>query len=541
VLVFEALADAFAAQRVRAVFTIMGDGNKLWLVAAADRGMRLLHARHEGAALAMADGYARLSGEVGVCSVTYGPGITQLATSLGVAAKHGTPLVVFAADVADDDTGHGQQLAFDAAGLVASTGAGVRRVRSAASATEDVHLAFHEARLNSRPVVLLVRSDIQAAVQPPEAADRISAALPWPPPPSVPCPEQVGYAAEVLTRAERPVIVAGLGAVAAGAGLAVRDLARRAGALMGTTLPAKGFLAGECYDVGVVGGFSTRRAARLLERADAVVAVGASLSWYTRGHGAFFGHATVVHVDTDPGAATPGALLLRGDAALGTAALAAALPDRELERPGWREAPVAAGLASAREDMAAAQPVPVSPGEVDPRLLMLAADKAMGPDTTVTIGVGHFTSFPATYLGSGRGRRFLPVLDFICIGQAVPTAVGAAVAGGAPVIAVEGDASFLMHVQEIETAARYRLPILVLVMNDGVLGAEYHKLRALGVDPAESIVPPPDLAAVASSLGARATTLTHLDQVDKIFDWFDPDLGPHVVDCRVTRRVVGPL
>ena len=89
--VYEAMAEAFAAEGTTAVFDLMGDANMYWLNALAGRGVAIYDVRHEGAGLAMADGWARVTGEPGVCSTTSGPGTAQLATTLVVASRARTP------------------------------------------------------------------------------------------------------------------------------------------------------------------------------------------------------------------------------------------------------------------------------------------------------------------------------------------------------------------------------------------------------------------------------------------------------------------
>jgi acetolactate synthase I/II/III large subunit len=97
--VCDVLAQAFAAEGTGVLFTLMGDANMYWSAAMADNhGTRLIHARHEHCAVAMADGYARATGAVGVASVTCGPGYTQIMTALTMAARGNIPLVVFAGD-----------------------------------------------------------------------------------------------------------------------------------------------------------------------------------------------------------------------------------------------------------------------------------------------------------------------------------------------------------------------------------------------------------------------------------------------------------
>ena len=93
------LAQAFAAEGVEMLFTLMGDANMYWSAAMAELpGMKVVHARHEHCAVAMADGYARATGKVGVASTTCGPGFTQIMTALTIAARGNVPLVVFAGD-----------------------------------------------------------------------------------------------------------------------------------------------------------------------------------------------------------------------------------------------------------------------------------------------------------------------------------------------------------------------------------------------------------------------------------------------------------
>src|SRR5262245_61633626 len=120
--VYQALVDAFEAERATTVFGLMGDGNMYWMSTLARRpGARVVHARHENAAVAMADGYARVTGDIGVCSVTCGPGLTQIATSLTASVRHRTPMVVFAGDTPRAEPFHLQ--AFEQRPFVVSTGA----------------------------------------------------------------------------------------------------------------------------------------------------------------------------------------------------------------------------------------------------------------------------------------------------------------------------------------------------------------------------------------------------------------------------------
>lgn len=554
--VHQVLARAFWNEGVRVVFGLMGDGNKLWLLDMAGLpGVRLVHARHEGAALAMADGYARAHpshpGGVGVCAVTYGPGVTQLSTSLMVATKHRTALVVFAADVPVGMRDSGGHLDVDERAVLQAAGAKVREVRDPLQAAEVVRLAFHDARTEGRPVAVLVSVDLQdrliaGHLATPAGPSSVARPISVPVAATRPDPIAVEAALDVLTSAHRPVVLVGRGAMAANARVEVEELVLRLNALVATSFLAKGWMDGHPRSVGIAGGFSLDTTRSLLQQADCVVAIGASLNDHTTDGGRLFPHARIVQIDLLPhalvGSSIAADVYLRADAVGALRCLSEGLASAGVSRNGWEGLRAAELAEDPRLAQIARHPVAVEPHRVDPRLLMLAFDRLLPEDALVVVGGGHFMAFAAQYLSNPGRRSFEMVFDFMTTGQAVPAAIGAAVARpDRLVVAVEGDASFLMHVQEIETAARSRIPLLVVVMNDGALGAEYHKLASSGHDPTEALAEPPDLAVLATALGGRGLRLDDVGHAEAVLPWFDPANGPHVVDCAVSRRVVGPL
>src|SRR5262249_40219991 len=139
---------------------------------------------------------------------------------------------------------------------------------------------------------------------------------------------------------------------------------------------------------------------------------------------------------------------------------------------------------------------------VDPRRLMLALNDLIPKGTRVVVGGGHFWSFPCLYLKPPEDGAFLCPLGAAAVGQALPFAIGVAMAAShRPVLAVEGDGGLLMNIQELDTAARHRLPLVVLIMNDGALSAEAIRLRLEGYDDNLAVYPTPDFAAVAKGFG----------------------------------------
>src|SRR5215471_14045885 len=151
--VSDALASAFVKEGVTTVFGLMGNGNMYWWHALDQHpGVEVYETRYEGTALTMAEGWARATGQPGVCTVTQGPGLSQLATALVVAARARIPLVVYAGDTALNDPNGVQQ--FDQARFVEASEAGFVPIWKASEAEESVRTPFYPARTDSRPIVL---------------------------------------------------------------------------------------------------------------------------------------------------------------------------------------------------------------------------------------------------------------------------------------------------------------------------------------------------------------------------------------------------
>src|SRR5215207_5639747 len=249
-LVAEAVGRALAADGVAAVFGVLGSGNLTFTNALRDAGVPFVGARHEGGAICMADGYARVSGELTACSVHQGPGLTNTITGLTEAAKSRTPLLLLAADT--PAAALRSNFRIDQAGLVEAVGAVAERVHGPDSAMADVARAVRRARVERRAVVLMLPLDVQAG--------ETELAVPEPGPelgPTRPSGDAVQAAAALLRAAQRPAIIAGRGAVLAGAGPALRQLGERTGAVLATSAVANGLFAGDPFEVGIAGGFSS--------------------------------------------------------------------------------------------------------------------------------------------------------------------------------------------------------------------------------------------------------------------------------------------
>lgn len=531
---YDALAAGFAQEGVRTVYGLMGDANMKWLNSIAARGMEVVNVRHEGAGLAMADGEARASGRAGVCTTTSGPGTSQLATTMLVASRARTPLVVFCGDVERGATTETQYL--DQKRFAEATEAGFIRLERAQDALQAVSDAFLLATSGSCPVILSAPVDVQDEDVDLDPEDYVPARLRRDPWPSAPHPAAVEAAAALIERSERIVIVAGRGAVRAEK--EIRRLAERTGALLATSLLAKGFAVEEPYNIGIVGLYATRSAIQLCQEADLVIGIGASLNSYTTEHGYLFPDAAFIVADTrvDPvlwdGRAPD--VTLRADAALAADALATAVAERD-PGSGFRTAEVSALIENADDDRT---PFELDEGTVDPREVCRSVDRLIPEDIGLVLGSGHQTRFPTMLL---RRRRPFVIAQhhFGCIGQALTIAIGASLSlGRAPVFALEGDAGFMMHLAEFDTAVRYGIPVLMIVMNDEAIGAEYQKSKATGLDESLTIIPVPNLGLVARALGGDGMLARTTAEVEAGLSEFTAAPRPYVLDVRISRTVL---
>lgn len=537
--VFEALARACADEGTTDVFSVMGDANMMWLATIAGLdGVRNHHARHEAGALAMADGYARATGRVGVATVTCGPGLTNLATSLVAAVRYRVPLVLVAGDTPMGDTNGIQSL--DQVRFAEACGARVRVVSSAARALQEVATAFRIARTERVPVLLDLPMDVQEQDLPapyaytPSGGTDDSQAF-------VPSEEVLDRVAGLLANADRPVILVGRGALEPDATDDIERLARRIGAPVATTLLAKGAWAGREFELGIAGTFSSSRTSGLLADADVVLAVGASLNEFTTVNGTLFGAARIAQiVDVPQPVAHPSVdvdVQAVGLAGPTVRALDALLEAGGHAAQGLRTDAVRARLSEPepRDDYATGT---AEDGRLDPRDVAAVIDRGLADDELVVHGAGHFWAFTIHGVGGGRARRFLFTNGFGACGQGLPVAVGAAAGrDDVPVTCIEGDTSILMNLQELDTTARLRLPLRIIIMNDGAMGAELHKLRVRGIDGSEAVIPDADLVGAARSLGLRAVRPASLDELELALKE-DPAEGPILIDVPIAREVV---
>src|SRR5262245_2411875 len=536
--VYDVLARAFIQEGVSTCFALLGDANMNWAARLAQQGCRMIYVRHEHCALAAAMAYARKARDVAVATVTCGPGVTQLITALPAAVRAHLPIVVFAGEAPLKSGWYNQEI--DQAPLITATGAAYHRLHWPDRMPVAVRDAFLQARRERRPVVIGIPFDLQDRTWEgrqdlPEPSKKL---LPRPSP-IPPHPDDVAAAAKLVSGAERVVVLAGLGAVEAGAGPACRALAAKAGGLLMTTLPARGLFHDDPFCIGISGSYTPEVGLEYLKEADFVVAVGSSLAYHAGGGGQLWPKAKMLQIDIDPVAVSQGQEVakhhLRADARLGVEALTAALPAR---KGGWRSDAMAVRIRDSKPD---SMQFEIEPGLLDPRDVVELLEEHLPGEWEMVNSSGHCAAFFA-HMPSRPQEKFLTIREFGAIGNGISFAMGVAAARpDRQVVLFDGDGSLMMHVQELETIKRHGLKILIVVMNDGAYGSEVHKLRSEGMIEDGSVFGRPDFAAIARGFGLAGERVTDIAALPDLVAGFAAKSGGAVWDVHVSDRVISPV
>jgi thiamine pyrophosphate-dependent acetolactate synthase large subunit-like protein len=539
-LVVEALADLLVSQGVRHVFGIPGKESVRLAVELERRGVTFVSARHETQAVMMADGYWRASGQVGVALVSQGPGFANAINGLACALKARSGVVLIAGDLfmnADNPRARAIQdlKGIDHQKVCEALGVPSVRPTSADNVAAEVREALAFAA-TGMTLALNIPSNMfgkQAGEGPSQIELPLRA-------PIAPDPEQLETVADLLTTgwaANRPVILAGRGAVQAGAVPALRRLGDLIGAVLATSLPARSAFGDEPFAIGVCGTFASPVALDCLLQADCILSFGASLNPLTTYGGDIFPKgAQIIQVDAAAEAMAKFCdvgLEVEADARQFAEALVNELERRGHSSSGYRTDQLAETIAGWRasaghEDQSIA-------GFIDPRTLMIEINEIVDRDRIVAIDAGLHLFNACTFLDVAAPRDFLFPIETISIGLGLGAAIGAAFAQpGRPVLLETGDGGFMMSMNDLETAARYGLPLIVVVSNDEAWGAEAQHLQTLGLPDSCCRLASPDLAALARDLGADGHTIrsvAELRALRPILAALPP--RPILLDCRI--------
>lgn len=490
-----AVVETLAANGVDTIFGIPGTHNLELYRHFRGTGIRPVTPRHEQGAGYAAEAYARVSGRPGVVVTTSGPGLTNAMTAAATAYAESKPLLVVSPGVPTGTEGRDLGMLHETKDSRAAMDHLVRwsrRVRSADEAADAVTEAFASFR-GTRPRPVHVEIPIDVLEQSWTGTARAATAT------AAPAPDQQAAirAAQLLAAAQRPLIIAGGGAVDAATELAA--LAEAVDAPVATTVNGKGAL-DEGHRLSVGASVRLRALQEAAAASDALVVVGSELGDSDLWEGRITG-GSVIRIDIEAGQLHKNCnadVTLLADAAEAMWAVLTALPtDRPRPQDGSARAAAlrADCLAEARRDGAAYEAITAAV-----RAGLPADGVLTGDSSQVTyFGSVHFFDVPGP-------RQFCYTPGYATLGYGLPAGIGAALGRpGAPVATLLGDGAFMFAVQELATAVELGLPIPIVVVDNGGYREIRDQEESRGIAPVGVDLHVPDLALLATAIGAHGT------------------------------------
>lgn len=531
------VVDALQAQGVEHVFCIPGESYLAVIDALHDADIAVTVCRQEAGAAMMADAVGRLTGRPGVVMVTRGPGATNAAHGIHIAEHDSVPLVMFVGQVERGVRGRGAWQEIDYKSVFGSMAKWVVEIDDPARIPEVVSRAFHVA-MQGRPgpVVIALPEDMlldRAAVSPPA---RVEAVETWP------GLTQTAELQKMLWAAERPILIAGGGGWSEKAVASLVRFAERFDLPVATSFRRAMLFPGDHPNyAGEIGLGPNPKLKARIENADLVIVAGGRMAEVpSQGYTLFdvpVPKQKLVHVHADPEevgrvyhptlgiVATPRAFAAVLETVQPPVAIRWSAETRQAREDylGWTENP------------------PRVPGRLDMGQAMLALRNRLPEDAIVCNGAGNYAIWVGRFL---RYRRFATQLAPVSgsMGYGVPAAIGAKRQfPDRMVVAFAGDGCFLMNGQEFATAVQYDLPIVVVVVDNGMYGTiRMHQERDFPGRVHATALKNPDFAAYAQAFGGYGERVETTDAFMPAFERALASGKPAILHCIVDPEAITP-
>jgi len=493
-------------------------------------GLRHILVRHEQAAAHAADGYARASGRVGVCVATSGPGATNLVTGLATAHMDSSPVVAITGQVSRSMIGMDAFQETDIVGITLPITKQNYLVQDAADIADVVTEALAVAQHGRPgPVLIDIPKDVQnqKVEYAPPAAVGAQHAAPLP----KAADDAVQRAADLIAKAQRPLMMIGHGVILANAYAEVRALAERTGMPVITTLLGiSAFPEGHPLHLGMPGMHGEVHVNRAIQRADVIVAIGLRFDDRVTGNLAGFApRAQIVHIDLDRseiGRKVPIAVGIVGDAAAVTRRLVAATAVRRCD--AWR-----AEIEAHRRP-----PDTTFRGGMSPETILTAIRDATGGACTIVTDVGQHQMWVAKLFPYRRPNTHITSGGLGTMGFAVPAALGVHLARpGESVWAISGDGGFQMNMAEMATMVQEGLTVKLAVFNNGYLGMvrqwqQFFHGKRYSSTPIWS----PDYVKLAEAYGIPGYRVKHACEIEDAVGAANAAPGPTLVEFVIEQE-----
>lgn len=481
---------------------------------------------HEQHAAHAADGYARSTGRPGVVFATSGPGATNLVTGIATAYMDSVPVVAITANVEKKNLGKDSFQEIDITGVTIPITKHNVIVKEVSELADAIREAFYIAQSGRPgPVLVDVPKDITVAeweyepCEPKEIAHNNAFTK-----------ADIAAAAEAINNAQRPFIFAGGGVIAAGAEEEIRKLAKKLNAPVTMSLMGMGAVpASDPQYTGMIGMHGTKTSALCASNCDLLIAVGARFSErVTSDRAKFAKQAKVLHIDVDPAEINKNINADYEVAGNAKDVLKALLPgvkkktdDTWMNRMRhWKRSyPLDRATRNARF----------------PKKILQAMQDEAPEGTVFTTEVGQHQMWAAQFLHVEQPRQFVSSGGLGTMGFGLGAAMGAALGTGKQVVNIAGDGSFHMNLQEIVTAVKHKLPVMILVLNNNVLGM-VRQWQTLFFDKRyceTTLNNPTDYVKLAEAFGAHGMDISNEKDLHAAFKKAFAIEGPVIVKCDI--------
>ena len=487
----------------------------------------ILTAHEQGAAHA-ADGYARTTGKVGVVISTSGPGATNLVTGIATAYLDSIPMVAICGNVPTTQIGTDSFQELDITGVTLPITKHNYFVGSVEQLADTIREAFALAKSGRPgPVLIDVPKDVQIAKceyepQPPAEKEALYPAKDI----------RIEEAAKYIASAKQPFIYFGGGLIAANAQAEMLALAEKIDAPMGCSLMGlSGIPTDHPRFLGMQGMHGHYASSMAMHHADLIVSLGVRFNDRVTGNRAKFATgARIVHIDVDGSElckTVPAACGLRGDVKLTLQQLLPML--EESKKPQWAQ----------QVDVFRKEETDYTDNRegLTPRNAILTLNKHLGENTAVATDVGQHQMWSAQNLFFKTPRRFVSSGGLGTMGFGLGAAIGAAFGTRERSVLVTGDGSFGMCLNELATAVSYNIPVVILLMNNGVLGmVRQWQTLFFNKHYSNTILDrKTDFVSLARAFGADGEAVNSVEALDKaLANAFAHD-GPYVIDCAIDK------
>ena len=526
--------EALKKEKVKAVFGYPGGAVLPLFDELYHSDINFMLVRHEQGAAHMADGYARTTGDVGVCIATSGPGATNLVTGIATAYMDSIPMVAFTGQVKTFLIGNDAFQEADMCGITRSITKHNYLVKDVKDLARIIAEAFYIAR-TGRPGPVLIDLPVDVTTAEAEFHYPAKPFIRSYNPTVKPNVKQVKRAMDMIAASERPVLYVGGGVILANAAGELTAFARKTGIPTTTTLTAMGaFPSTDPLSLGMLGMHGTAYANHAVQNCDCLISVGARFDDRVTGKiDDFAPKAKIIHIDIDPTSISKNVKVdvpVVGDAKEVLHELMSYA--KKLHIPAWLKQV---------EDWKKAYPLSYKQDDaLRPQYVIDQICELTDGDAIITTEVGQHQMWAAQWFRYDKPRTFVTSGGLGTMGYGLPASLGAQVGQpGKLVFNIAGDGSIQMNIQELATAVYYKIPVKVVILDNGFLGMvrQWQELfYGKRYSQTDLKAGNPDFMKIAEAYGAKGI---HVDKKEQVIPALKEAIthdGPVVVHCLVERE-----